>query len=292
MGKVASTSILIAIKRSRAISICYRLDEDHVFQAQLLIVLRKLLLGRVVFVFQMGKVASTSILVAIKRHGYGGGKYIPIRKHRILSKYSRLMLYVYARLGLPFKIVCPIREPIARNVSAFFHFYCTLNFLENKNTNLEKLEELFLRDYRPVKSTYIAPASERPPEHEFTLNWFDWHFRPVTGIDVYKEPFPIERKWQIYKRGFFRVLVYRIDMKRSEQTKLVSRFLGIKLDEVGFENTTKDHAKDKYYSRFRESVKLPELYIRRIHDSRFAKHFWSPEELKTAADKWRVTSGS
>ena len=262
--------------------------------------IRSLLLGRVVFIFQMGKVGSTSILDAIKR--YDGGRYLLIRKHRIFSRYLRLMLYIWcARLGLPFKIVCPIREPIARNVSVFFQFYCTLRFLENKNTNLEKLEELFLRDPRPrlrnirepghIARRPLVPASDNPSEHEFTLNWFDRHFRPVTGIDVYKEPFPIERKWQIYKRGFVRVLVYRIDMKRSEQAELVSRFLGIKLDEVGLENATKDHAKDKSYSQFCKSVKLPESYISRMHDSRFAKHFWSPEELKAAADKWRGASG-
>ena len=119
------------------------------------------------------------------------------------------------------------------------------------------------------------------------LTWFDKYFRPLTRIDVYKQPFSIDRKWQIYKRGFTRVLVYRIDLKLSEQTKLISSFLGIKLDAIRLENDSKDKDYVELYPQFRESVKLPERYIRRMHDSRFAQHFWSPQELKAVADKWR-----
>ena len=81
------------------------------------------------------------------------------------------------------------------------------------------------------------------------------------------------------------MLVYRVDLERSEQTKLISRFLGIKLDEVGDTNISRN----KLYIK---SAKLPEQYIGRMHDSRLARHFWSPQELKTAADKWRVAPSS
>ena len=88
------------------------------------------------------------------------------------------------------------------------------------------------------------------------------------------------------------MLVYRNDLKLSEQTKLNSDFLGIKLDEVRLENDSKNLDYAEPYSRFRESAKLPEWYIRRMHDSRFARHFWSPQELKAAADKWRAVPDS
>ena len=203
------------------------------------------------------------------------------------------MILWRARLGLPLKIICPIREPIARDVSVFFHFYIgTLHRRKYPdllaNVDLRELEELFLTDIRP----YGTPRLYILSEHQFALNWFDEQFKPLTRIDVYKQPFPKDRKWQIYRRGFTRVLVYRNDLKRSEQTKLNSRFLGIKLDEMRLENNSEDKDYAELYSRFRESVKLPEHYIGRMHNSRFAQHFWSQEELKAAADKWRATSSS
>ena len=200
------------------------------------------------------------------------------------------IILLRVRLGLPVKIVCPIREPIARDVSSFF-FNDVKKYPDLiANADLGELKELFLMDSRPKfknasqSSRWVTHAHRR-----LALNWFDEHFKPLTRIDVYRQPFPIDRKWQTYRRGFTRVLVYRNDLKRSEQAKLISRFLGIKLDEmrpIYAADRDKDYA--ELYSQFRESVKLPEQYIGRMHDSRFAQHFWSTQELKAAADKWRA----
>ena len=252
----------------------------------------------------MGRVGSTSTRRAVQE--YLGDQYewydhwnvreigntILFHCHRIvyLGGFYRAMILWRVRLGLPANIICPIREPIARDISAFFYFYCQFvpDLLEN--ANLREIEKIFLTDSRPQpKRSGLQPRRLLHSDRRFALNWFDEHFKPLTRIDVYKQPFPIDRKWQIYRRGFTRVLVYRVDLKRSEQAKLISRFLGIKLDDMRLENATR--TKDWYepYSRFRESVKLPEWYIEQMHDSRFAQHFWSPAELKAAADKWRAT---
>ena len=269
--------------------------------------MRGLLFKRIIFIFQMGRVGSTSIRLAVQEYlgdQYEGddpwnvreiGNTILAHCHRIvyLRGFYRAMILWRVRLGLPANIICPIREPIARDVSAFFYFYCQFvpDLLEN--ANLGELEEVFLTDSRPQpKRSELRPRRILHSDHGFVLNWFDEHFKPLTRIDVYKQPFPIDRKWQTYRRGFTRILLYRIDLKRSEQAKLMSRFLGSKLDELVFENTAENKNYIELYSRFRESVKLPEWYISRMHDSRFAKHFWSPQELKTAADEWRGTSSS
>ena len=203
------------------------------------------------------------------------------------------MILWRVRLGLPLKIICPIREPIARDVSSFF-FNDVKRYPDLiANADLGELKELFLMDSRPKFKN--ASQSSRWVTHahrQLALNWFDEHFKPLTRIDVYKQPFPIDRKWQIYRRGFTRILVYRVDLNRSEQAKLISRFLDIKLDEMGSANAAKNKEYAELYSQFRESVKLPEQYIGRMHNSRFAQHFWSPEELKAAADKWRVAPSS
>ena len=272
-----------------------------------------LLFKRIILVFQMGKVGSLSAFFAIERSlgqnwrtsGWSRETrdtiLIHIHRfphHTIWAPYRAMILW-RARLGLPLKIICPIREPIARDVSAFFRFFVVAvpGLFNIKNTNLGETEKMFLEYSGQIEPTdhfkdllYKHPVLANDPivQHQFGLEWFDKQLRPLTRIDVYKQPFPRDRKWQIYRRGFIRVLVYRVDLERSEQTKLISRFLGIKLDEVGYTNISRS----KLYIQFRESTKLPERYIRRMHDSRFAKHFWSQEELKAAADKWRATSSS
>ena len=284
-----------------------------VFLLELREIPRSLLFKRMILVFQMGRVGSNSISFAIQRYPYleeqGKDCHFEIKRTKeigdtiILHSHSvtvyginryRLTALWRARLGLPLKMICPIREPIARDVSIFFYKYVDSRPNLITNADLGELKELFLEDNRPAQSKThrLAPANDRITEHQFTLDWFDWHFRPLTRIDVYKHPFPIDRKWQIYNRGRVEVLLYRNDLKNSEQAELISGFLGIKLDEIRPINQGKNKVYAELYSRFRESVKLPEQYIGRMHNSRFAQHFWSPQELKAAADKWRTTSDS
>ena len=279
---------------------------------------------RPIFIFQMGKVGSSSAFSAIQKsleaeRGSGvasefdRSKYILFHSHRVseLRFLYRSMILWRIRLGLPLKVVVPIREPIARNVSAFFFYYYRSMLIQSRgsrrylNISIKDLATLFLMDSRPATPSYLLQDIHKHlvisndslciSEHQFTLNWFDKHFKPLTRIDVYKKPFPVDRKWQIYNRGSIRVLLYRVDLKRSEQAKLISGFLGIKLDEIEDKRSTIKigmRKQVKGYSQFCESVKLPEQYIERMHSSRFAQHFWSPQELNAAADKWRGASGS
>ena len=242
--------------------------------------IQRLLFKRVIVVYQMGRVSSRAVQYAIQESLKNQDEgTILFHNHRVSNRSMILCLW-RARLGLPLKIICPIREPIARDVSAFFLLYVERRIHLFANTDLGELKELFLSD---------SHRGDNLAKRQFGLDWFDRQFRPLTRIDVYKEPFPIDRKWQIYRRGFIRVLLYRIDLKRSEQAKLISSFLGIQLGEIKPRNQGKGKVYAELYSRFRESVKLPEQYIGRMHNSRFAQHFWSPQELKAAADKWRAS---
>ena len=255
--------------------------------------------GRVVIIFQMGRVGSTSIFAPLRR----------IESKDAITRSRRSAVYRVYRVHeskdvhfnnlkkpnmtwRPISVICPIREPIDRSVSAFFYFYyeqVLREHLENTDIPIQDLKTLFLKDSRPHES--LKSKLSRLAEHNFCLNWFDIHFQTQLRIDVYKTPFDKTRKYQEYKRGGTRVLLYRSDLDISEQARLISRFLGIRL-EIKPKNEAEHLTYGGLYGRFRESAKLPESYIRRMHDSRFAEHFWSPEELKAAADKWRVGSGS
>ena len=119
--------------------------------------------------------------------------------------FYRLMILWRVRLGLPLKIICPIREPIARDVSAFFYFFvgAVPGLFNIKNTNLGETEKMFLEYSGQIEPTdhfkdllYKHPVLANNPiiQHQFGLEWFDKQLRPLTRIDVYKQPFPIDRK--------------------------------------------------------------------------------------------------
>ena len=288
-----------------------------------LISLPSLLFGRIILIFQMGKVGSRSVESSLlnlfvkqgiftRRHqfyyvpdNYGLRSEVVLCDNRLsyfrthvasaLEPVIRKVILWRAKLGLPLSVICPIREPIARDVSAFFYFYIyhriltkNMSLKQLENIPLEELQRLFCQEHRPTDQYGPNPfRNDLFAEHSFSINWFDKHFKPPVNIDVYSRPFPVDRKWQIYRRGFTKVLLYRSDLEHSEQRKIISNFLNLELNELVTQNDSSKSIYADVYRKFKHTAKLPEQYIRQMHDSRFAKHFWSPEELKAAADKWR-----
>jgi hypothetical protein len=222
-------------------------------------------------VFQMGKVGSSTLETTLSRHFRGSVLHahslgsLPASQQRLIA-WKR-------RLRLPIHVITPIREPIGRNVSAFFHnFKRDTGFeLSDRSWSVAELCDLFLRCY----------------PHRICLEWFDTQFLPAFGIDVYAAPFPIERKWQTYRHGSVRLLVYRTDLDHDLQRDVVKNFLGLDIERFEFTNRADDKDYAEVYRRFVAEAALPEWYISRMHRSRFACHFWSAEERREQACEWQ-----
>lgn len=224
-----------------------------------------------VVLFQMGKVGSSSLQTTLTRytnapvyHAHSYGKMAPSQQRDVRWRRT---------LHLPVYVISPIREPIARNVSAFFQNFKrdTGLDLHQKNWSVAELTALFLDHCR----------------HNVCLEWHDAHLRPTFGIDVFAEPFPVERKWQTYRHGSVRCLIYRADLDHACQLEVVSDFLGCRVAAWDYANRSADKEYANIYDAFVESAALPEVYIKLMYESRFARHFWSDAELRDFASAWR-----
>jgi hypothetical protein len=51
-------------------------------------------------------------------------------------------------------------------------------------------------------------------------------------------------------------------------------------------NAAADKAYNDVYRRFKSALRLPESYVHRMYGSRFARHFYSPSELDSYAQRW------
>ena len=133
--------------------------------------IRKLRRATPVFVFQMGKVASSSIFDSLGRQ-YAG----PVgHAHHIgEDNWVSVLLYDWAKAGNALKIISPVREPIGRNISEFFQLYedYTGTRPDKLEYTVEELTTLFLDKV----------------DHEVPLQWFDTMIKPNFDIDVYATP--------------------------------------------------------------------------------------------------------
>ena len=223
-----------------------------------------------IYIFQMGKVGSASLHSTLSQKYKG--KVIHAHTYETMAPQAKQVLKWRKRFYLPVYVICPVREPLSRNVSAFFQ-----NF--KRDTNYDFSERLW------TASELCQLFLENYP-HNVCLEWFDNDFRKTFQVDVFAKPFPIHRKWETYRRSSVHVLVYRADLEHTEQLNVISRFIGFKIESWNYSNRSEDKEYRDAYQSFYNSVKLPDVYVSIMCKSRFCRHFWSDEEIAAFSKKW------
>lgn len=186
------------------------------------------------YVHTMGKTGSVSIREALWRINTKA-----IHTHHLEEKPKAD--------GMQF-VISPIREPIARNISAYFE-----NYPQGGRTR-----------YPLTMYDFIYTS-----QHFVPLIWFDYEFLPVWGIDVYSKPFDTEVGWQIYEQDNVRALVIRLesfDRWQAAYEALTDQNAPV----VHHDHRTTGSA----YERFKRKEVVPEFYKRFIGTSKFAQHFY------------------
>ena len=191
-----------------------------------------------IVIYQMSKVGSTSIAMSLRN----SKKLAVFQVHAISTSdienslrskvqkgkrvYSRAIWeskYLNKRFSqhdnsVPWHVITLIREPIARNISAYFQnieLWCP-EICDSRITERVKLEI--------VKEAFF----DRFNPHDLTLRWLDDRLEPVIGIDVYNKPFPFNKGYEIYEDSDFRLLLIRLEDLSSCYEPAVKAFLGIR----------------------------------------------------------------
>lgn len=232
---------------------------------------------KVPVIYTMGKVGSMAIEAAIKRaglpcheiHTLDDAALMRMAKSAIEAgrfpprHVCTAMAWKAEELSRPDRClyISPVREPIERNLSAYFH---------NLPANLATGEpsELLAR--------FVAGYSHRVP-----VIWFDREFGAQLGIDVYSEPFDHAAKWSRVGN----VLLIRSDADDKTKSAVLSKALGKKI-EVRRSNVAANKRYADLYRRVLGIARFDGPFLDRMYETRFARHFWSEAELADYRARW------
>ncbi len=169
-------------------------------------------------------------------------------------------------------VITLVREPIARNISSYFH---NLNIYwrqrdAHANVPFDKLVEGFV--------SY--------PLNAVPLEWFDREFKPALGIDIYEHPFPREQGFMRFSTDHYEVLVMRHDLDDRQKERCIQELLGVQDVAIRPVNTAAEKPYAEVYRHFVENVRLPESYISEMLDSKYTRHFYTSEEIERVRAKW------
>lgn len=175
----------------------------------------------------------------------------------------------------PVKIICTIREPIARNLSAFFDvlpFYTGRNDY-SASTDIEVLTDTFMQQL----------------PHRYPLEWLQNELGTSLGINVYDYPFDINKKFMLIKHGNIELLLIRTDLNDAEKSMRIAQMLDCPAFQLVNRNEGAKKAYASLYQKFKAHVTLPESYLDTMLQSDYACHFFSEAERQKIKKRWQKT---
>lgn len=172
--------------------------------------------------------------------------------------------------GKPARFIALTRDPIARNLSAFFQTYIVQTMHLEPTPPLSEICARFLESF----------------DHDRPITFFDIEYKGMLGVDVFQEPFDPERGYVELSNGPTRALVMRLESGRSVIEEATARFLDLPGLSLPNKNVSREKPLGDLYKRFISEIKLPAEYIDRLIESRYTRHFYSEAERIRMAEHW------
>jgi hypothetical protein len=241
-----------------------------------------------IVVYQMGKVGSGSITQTLIASGYDAYHVHHLLEANIEGVKSQLSskgldlppeLTTIPKIikknllsSVTNRFVTLVRDPIARNISAFFHNLHILTSMPNSNEILDvkELIDVFLTQY----------------SHEIPLNWFDNELKTVLGIDIYQYPFPKNIGYLEINFKNIHLLIMKVEISDEVKVNALSNFLGGSPIKFRSSNIAEDKYYNDIYKLFQANIKLPTDYIDTMLNSKFTNYFYTDKEINRFRLKW------
>jgi hypothetical protein len=174
------------------------------------------------------------------------------------------------------KYLSVVRDPLARNVSAFFQNLWLFHD-DHKNITVADVPDLI-------------DAFTNRFDHDRVLDFYDMEFRDILGIDVYDYPFDHDRQLQRFSQDRAEVLILKTETDNHIKEEAIGDYL--RVEQLQLENA--NVASKKYYAqayrKFREDLRLSDSYIDRMLDARYTRHFYSDDEREKIRNRWRAAN--
>ncbi|QRM89035.1 hypothetical protein FG167_07225 [Lacinutrix sp. WUR7] len=237
MGKVGSLSVYTSLKRSLATTPIFHTHNLNVKEVK----------KDVLFCFENGVYPGSRSPVFLI------DKYI-LKKQR------------------PFKVITLFRDPIERNISAFFDAFQIYVGVspEGYQGDLKTLEKLFFQQL----------------PHAYPLQWYEDYMLKDLDFDVYTQDFDAEAGFQIIKQEQNEMLLMHCDLADAEKEKLIKTFCAVSNFQLTNTNVRAASASSDLYIAFKNYMQFPEEYIQDMYTSKYAMHFFSEKQRNVAIEKW------
>lgn len=244
---------------------------------------------RPLFIYQMGKVGSTSIENTLKAYGvqvhhihfFGQNRFLNQRhswKYSVWTTLDAFFMRSLLRLNhcKEIRIITLVREPISRNISMMFqdmHKLLPLYYWQNDCRQEESFSEFFSKMF------------EKYINHNLPLTWFDDELKANIGIDVYQYPFNHEQGFALIQKNHVRLLVLQME-KLNSSAKIIGDFVGVANFQLDNYNRSQAKWYSDLYGRFLKEYRPSQDYMDLMYNSRYMQHFYTKKDITNFRNQW------
>jgi hypothetical protein len=217
-----------------------------------------------VLIYQFGKVGSTSIQDSLLTRWPG----LVVHAHTIKERDGepaqvKAVREVLQRAEERIFVITTVRDPIARNISAFFQNFERETGSSDKDAHrfsVQSLIDIFLQKF----------------PHDTPLTWFDNHLKVSTGIDVFEYDFPPVGV-QMIRRGNVDLLLMQSEVPDWLKESAIEQVLGLDQFRLKAENVGEKKCYAKTYRDFLRAFVAPDWYVQKMYGSGLFEHFYSAQ---------------
>lgn len=249
--------------------------------------------SKYVLLYQMGKVASTTISNSLKEIGYEVWSphtmkadiniviFDKYRNPKCLNTVEKIELYnrqvkKMAKLHVikkrkSLKIITVVREPVSRNVSLYFH-----------NLHIPLMELAKRYDMRSESNSNISSLVKEFKtsfNHCNSVEWLDQEIKRYIGIDVYNYPFEKEGAYGVIKEGNIEILIIKYERLRECGEVAIRNFINDNSFAFISTNISSKKWYESVFSRFKEEIVYDSAFIELLYNSKYVRHFYSDREI-------------
>ncbi len=261
-------------------------------------------INKKIFIWQMGKVGSSTILASLKPYTkkYNWQYDIEIsdepysQYNNIIHTHSAKPIYhLLHHSDEEFIIISLVRDILQRNVSAVFQSM-TDDTVDNPNfiaSEQELRKWSYDKLYKAIKNKLLSlNLSDK------LTSWYDSLFKshfyyPNVDryhIDVYSKPFDYQRGMQIYesKTPRIKLLIIRLEDLNCLTTE-IGDFLGVKNFTLCQANIATNKWYKEIYQQFKNMYRPTDRELNNIYKSRFMNYFYGSERKYLGGKSYSLT---
>lgn len=228
-----------------------------------------------VVILSAGRSGTMAMDKSLKEAGEFVFKLASVKERRGNAQFANKYIFKKKK---PAKIITLVRDPLAQMVSAFFSKVQRGKYpIDPKimsEADVPILRNLFIEHYFGTD------------KHLSFLNWYEKVFQPLTNVDVYNTPFNTNAKTTLIEDSTYPTLILRLDLDNEHKSERVRDFLENPSINIEYSNTRQDKGKEDVYQVFKNSLNLNSEQLDLVYKSRYAQHFFTPDEIDSLKQNW------